>query len=261
MKKNIAVLYICTGKYKVFWDDFYNSTEEFFFKNDTKHYFVFTDDKEFEVSDNVTIIEKECKGFPHDSLFRFDMFLEVEKEILNYDYVFFFNSNMMFLKIVDSEIFPNENYKGLIGVIHPMGYKYRNLPSMFTYERNRKSLAYIKKEKKDFKYYMGGFNGGSVVEYYEMVKECSKNIHIDYDNDIVAVFHDESHLNKYFSSVNVHSLSSAYGYPEDGKLPFEPIIIIRNKLKFDKYFDKYIKESFVARLIRYKQQVYNAITW
>lgn len=261
MKKKIAILYICTGKYKVFWEDFYSSTEKHFFKNELKHYFVFTDAKDLNISEKITVIEKKCKGFPYDSLFRFDMFLEIENLVLDYDYVFFFNANMLFLKDVNFEIFPNDNFKGLIGVIHPLGYKYRKFPSMFTYERNKESTAYIKKEKKEYKYYMGGLNGGSVKEYYNMVKECSRNIHIDFERNIVAIFHDESHLNKYFSNTNVHGLPTSYGFPEGVNFKIEPIIMIRNKLKYDEYFDKHIQESIYSRGVRYLKQIYNAIAW
>lgn len=257
----IAILYICTGNYKFFWKDFYESVNKHFFNQNEKHYFVFTDAKDLNYDNDVTIIEKQCKGFPNDSLFRFDMFLEVETLVLPYDYVFFFNANMLLLQDVSFEIFPSNNYRGIIGVIHPLGFKYRNYPSMFTYERNTMSKAYIKKEKKIYKYFMGGLNGGSVKEYYEMVKACHYNIHYDYRNNIVAVFHDESHLNKYCSEHATHSLSTAYGYPEGANLPFSPIIIIRDKVKVNECFDKHKEENLFGRFIRYGVQIYNALTW
>ena len=257
----IAILYICTGNYKVFWNDFYKSCEKNFLSKEEKHYFVFTDDLNIDKVSNMTLINQECKGFPHDSLFRFDMFLKVKKEVLAYDYVFFFNANMLFVDTVTYDIFPKKKFKGLIGVVHPMGFKYEKFPSMFTYERNKKSKAYIKKEKKDYKYYMGGFNGGSVEEYYTMVSECSKNIHDDYDNNIVAIFHDESHLNKYFSDHKVHSLSTCYGFPEGGNFPFKPKIIIRDKTNVSDFFNKHKGESYYGRAKRYINQIYKAITW
>ena len=39
----IAILYICTGKYVVFWKDFYQSFEKKFLKKSEVEYFVFTD--------------------------------------------------------------------------------------------------------------------------------------------------------------------------------------------------------------------------
>lgn len=41
--KKIAILYICTGKYDIFWEDFYKTSEKYFLNNSEKHYFVFTD--------------------------------------------------------------------------------------------------------------------------------------------------------------------------------------------------------------------------
>jgi hypothetical protein len=260
----IAILYICTGKYRIFWNDFYESCEQYFFKKIEKHYFVFTDALDIVTSKNITKIEKQCKGFPLDSLFRFDMFLEVEKQVKHYDYVFFLNANMLFMKEVGHEIFPSSNYQGIICVTHPRGYKYRDFPSLHTYERNKKSLAYIPKKKNmHYNYLMGGFNGGSVPEYYNLVKTCSANIHKDYENGIVAIFHDESHLNKYcFEHSNIiHTLPVNYGFAEGASTNMEPKVIIRDKTKYSEYFDKYSRESTIAKYKRYFLMLYNAITW
>ena len=43
--KNIAVLYIMTNRYTVFWEDFYKSAEKNFLPHHNKHYFIFTDDE------------------------------------------------------------------------------------------------------------------------------------------------------------------------------------------------------------------------
>ena len=40
---NIAILYIATGRYITFWNDFFKSAEKYFITQATKHYFVFTD--------------------------------------------------------------------------------------------------------------------------------------------------------------------------------------------------------------------------
>ena len=40
--ETVGILYICTGAYDVFWDDFYNTCEEHFVGVEKK-YFVFTD--------------------------------------------------------------------------------------------------------------------------------------------------------------------------------------------------------------------------
>lgn len=44
--KKVAILYIATGRYTVFWDYFYQSAESNLLRECKKHYFVFTDNKE-----------------------------------------------------------------------------------------------------------------------------------------------------------------------------------------------------------------------
>ena len=38
----IGILYICTGNYTVFWEDFYESFSKYFCTNSEIHYFVFS---------------------------------------------------------------------------------------------------------------------------------------------------------------------------------------------------------------------------
>jgi hypothetical protein len=137
----IAILYICTGRYNQFFPDFYRSSEELFMPNADKTYFVWTDDDHLaDGLDDVRVIHKECAGFPADSLFRFDMFLQAENTLKTFDYIFFIQSNAMFLKPVGNEILPDDS--GLsMGI---WGGKMLKRPvCLYPYERNKKSLAYV----------------------------------------------------------------------------------------------------------------------
>jgi hypothetical protein len=261
-KLRVSILYIATGKYSVFWEQFYNTSQKNFLPNAHKHYFVFTDDNSIKNEDNVTIIKKQCEGYPLDTLMRFEMFMKVKEEALKSDYSFYFNANMAVVELVGDEIFPYKGYKGLIGVEHPLGYKYRRFPSMYTYERNKKSTAYISKERKNYSYFMGGLNGGSSEAYFKMVEKLDENIKKDLANDIIAEFHDESHLNKYLnSSKAVHKLPTSYGYPEGVDLPLKPLIVVLDKTKFSKEFNHYRGESKFGRIKRYFKQIFKALTW
>ena len=118
----LAILYICTGKYNQFFQDFYNSSEKYLLINDSeKHYFVWTDDDNLYVADNVILIHKNCAGFPADSLFRFEMFLQAEEELKSFDYIYFFNANALFLRPVGEEILPNGKNKWTIDRIDVNG--------------------------------------------------------------------------------------------------------------------------------------------
>ena len=47
----VGMLYICTGKYTVFWPEFYRTFNEKFLPNCEKEYFVFTDASTIEYED------------------------------------------------------------------------------------------------------------------------------------------------------------------------------------------------------------------
>ena len=224
----VAILYICTGRYNQFFKGFYESAEKYFLCGIAdKEYFVFTDDMDLSSEKNVHLNYKKYEGFPLDSLFRFDMFLRVESEISQFDYAYFFNANMIFVKEVGTEFLPKNTE--MTAVLHP---GYFNKPSwMYPYERNKKSLAYIAPHGKNYHYYMGSLNGGTAKAFIEFSKECSKRTHEDFDNGIVAMVHDESHLNKYMRDVNGEGLSVEYAVPEGWNIPFMPKIIIRDKAK------------------------------
>lgn len=108
---------------------------------------------------------------------------------------------------------------------------------------------------------MGSLNGGRTKEYLELVRVCAENTRIDYETGIIAKVHDESHLNKYLSEHKCLGLSPAYAYPEDWDLPFIPKILIRDKVKIDKYFNKGRNHSLYGRLQKGFKYFINIIRW
>ena len=224
----IAILYICTGKYNLFFQDFYESAEKYFLVDKAeKEYYVFTDNMDLCKAPNVHLYYKEYEGFPLDSLFRFDMFLRVKEEVLKCDYAYFFNANMLFVAPVGEEFLPKD--ADMTAVIHPG--QFRRWSCFFPYERNKKSTAYIPPYEGNYHYYMGSLNGGKSTAFVTFAEECSKRTHADYDNGIIALVHDESHLNKYMRDVKGEGLSPKYATPEGSKMPFAPSVIIRDKAK------------------------------
>ena len=257
----IAILYICTGKYNQFWDGFYQSSEEYFLKGKAeKEYFVFTDNMELCKDQQVHLHYRECQVFPFDSLFRFDLFLSIEKEIADFDYIYFFNANMLFVKPVGEEFLPTEEEGNLAAVLHPL--ILRRPFFLYSYERNKKSLAYIPLVRHhQYRYYMGSLNGGRAKEYLELVRTCAKNTRTDYDKGIIAMVHDESHLNRYLFDHKCKALAPSYAYPEGKNMEYEPIILIRDKVKVDKYFNKGRDSSKFGKVKMVWSWIYRAILW
>lgn len=256
----VAILYICTGRYNQFFSGFYKSCDSNFLIGANKQYYVWTDDDHLaDGLENVTIIHKQCSGFPADSLFRFEMFLEVEDALKKYDYIYFFNANAEIRQPIGEEILPDES--GLAMGIWP-GKREHQHPMFFPYERNRRSLAYIAPFKKGYSYYMGGLNGGTSDAYLQMIHVLSKNIRNDYDRGIIAKVHDESHINAYLRNHACKKLGKDFILPEewinDGAMPR---IVLRDKVRVDSYFDKGRKTSPLHRLKKGIGIIWHAIRW
>ncbi len=259
----IAILYICTGKYNQFFNDFYSSCESKFLNGYAdKEYFVFTDDLSISTQKNVHIIERQCMGFPLDSLLRFEIFMTIKDKLIEFDYIYFFNSNALFVDSVGNELLPSANEK-LVGAEWPGKRKPFKHPMFYPYERNKKSTAYIAPyEKSPYLYYMGGLNGGEANAYLSMISTLAQNIRRDYDTGIIARVHDESHINKYFRTHQCKVLSSEYCMPEEWiTAEITPKIIFRDKVKVDKYFNKGRSESPISKIKKSISIIYNALIW
>ena len=257
--KRIGVLFICTGKYSQFFREFYFSSEKFFLPDFTKTYYVWTDDSSLErIGERIVLLYKKCEGFPLDSLFRFDMFVQASELLKREDYLFFFNSNAEFRSTVGPEFLPDDS--GLIAALWP-GKRLRQNPMFYPYERNKGSLAYIPPFDPPYHYYMGGLNGGVTDEYLNMSRQLSNNIRRDYEKGIVATVHDESHINAFFHKHKCKIISQEYCWPEEWESSFSPKIVFRDKVKLDPYFNKGRDRSIGGKIKKGLVIVKRAISW
>lgn len=216
----IAVIFIGTGQYLNFLPSWYNSCQKNLCPEIIKHYFCFTDGEISDVPDNIKIYHQEHLDWPYVTLLRFDIILKAKENLLEYDWILFLDADMEVYSRVDyHEIFNNN--KKYIGVHHPC--HYMNLPPHNEYpgafEINKQSLSCISELDDISIYYQGCLWGGKVPYVIDMMEILSKNINLDLKNDIISLWHDESHLNKYFSDKDikkdVNTLSSSYAFPED----------------------------------------------
>lgn len=254
----VAILYICTGKYNQFFSGFYESAKKYFLVDAEKTFFVWTDDDSLgKGKTDVEIIHKECAGFPMDSLLRFESFLTVREEILKRDYVFFFNANTLFLQTIGDEILPDDT--GLVAGVWEKNEKRWNC--LKPYERRKNSTAYIPPFDGPY-HYVGGFlNGGTTAVFVKMVEELAGNTRTDLENGIIAVVHDESHLNAYFHKHKGKCLPYALCRPEEWGIADANKIMLRDKVKLDSYFDKGRKHSFAAKIVKAFAMMWHAIRW
>jgi len=230
----IGILYICIGKYDIFWPDFYSSCEKYFIPEAEKHYFVFTDNSQlafFSENRNIHLIPQTDLGWPHNTLMRYEMFLRQIAELRKMDFLFFFNSNILFIKLITAAEFLPSGSEQLVGGLHS---GFFNKPvTKFTYERRLASQAFIAKGQGKF-YFQGAINGGRTDYFLKVIEILNHQIKVDLEQKIIAGWHDESHwnsyLNKHLEIVKV--LSPAYLYPAGAVLPFNPKIVLRNKKEY-----------------------------
>lgn len=253
LKNKVAILYVCTGTYTVFWDKFYKTFEKNFLRKSDKDYFVFTDGNiSYSDRDNVHKVYQKRLGWPYDTLMRFKMFEGVADQLKNFDYIFFFNANMECVtEIKEEEFLPNESRgEKLVMAVHP---GYYNLKLKYCpFERRKSSTAYLPYRKGEH-YVIGALNGGAAAEYLELIHALNHNTNTDLDNKIIALVHDESHLNAYIAGrKDVKFLSPAFCSPENLKIPFETRILMTDK---SKYFNvgkmkNWEKDTLAKRIVR-----------
>jgi len=198
----VGILLIATNKYMEFIQPLVESIREFFLTAHDKTIFIFTN-HDMPPEDGIEWIKIEHKPWPYMTLYRFRTFLSHADKLQDMDYLYYLDADMLVVESVGDEIFGKT-----VGTLHPGFYDKDN--SQFTYDRNPKSKAYIPLGKGN-RYYAGGFFGGEKEAFLNMSKVIDKWITSDEDEDYIAIWHDESHMNKFFF---VHppavELSSSY---------------------------------------------------
>lgn len=218
--KKVGLLLICTNKYTRFLDQLIKSANQHFLKNQEVTYFVFTD-QEIEVATDreVVGIYVDHKEWPWMTLGRYKIFSKASEELSKLDYLYYCDVDMLFVGEVGDEILGDR-----VATQHPGYYGSRGTP-----ETRPESLACVYSYEQ-MQYFAGGFNGGTSQEYLKMARTISKNIDMDYSNGIIAIWHDESHMNRYFiDNPPTKILSPSYCYQESLYIPFEKKLLALDK--------------------------------
>ena len=235
MMTKVAALYIATGKYTVFWPEFYESAEQYLLRDCEVHYFVFTDADALPGEENprVHICPQEAYSWPFATLRRFEIFLKQEQALRGFDYIFFFNANAQFMQPVTREMLLPRAEKGerLLVVQHPSFYAKPNYE--VTYDRNPRSTACIPYGLGKY-YVCGGVNGGMAPAFLELCRTLDKRIRRDLQHNVIALWHDESQINRYILfRHDFRVLDPSFCYPEGwDHLPFPCVVRIRSKARY-----------------------------
>lgn len=206
----VGIIFIGTGKYINFFPKYYESFEKNLFQNSEKKYFCFTDaDFDGDVPSNIEVIPTKHEPWPMPTLKRFHTILSKSDSYKNFDYLLYFDADIIANeKIDESEILTDSNY---IGVHHP-GFFGKN-PKIFPYEKRNISEAYL---ENGTVYWQGCVWGGKTESVIELCQVISNRVDKDLNKNLIAEWHDESHINKFFSERidQVHTLGTEYAFPE-----------------------------------------------
>lgn len=199
---NIGLLIVATGKYIDFVPPLIESARTYFCTKHRVTYFVFTDGKLPPAPDTI-VLHHLLLGWPYDALCKNFAHLAHRDQLMQMDYIFVSDADMLFVSPVDDEILSER-----VGVLHAAFVGKSGTP-----ETRRESTAFIDVEEKH-PYYAAGFYGGTTASFLKMAQVIKANIESDLQHNIIALWHDESHLNRYFvDNPPTCVLSPSYCYP------------------------------------------------
>ena len=227
----VAVVFIGTDKYLDFLPSWYESCEEHLLPDVEKKYLVFTNGEIPEPPKNVIVYPQEHLEWPYITLYRFKMIMKSFDDIRDCDYLLFLDADMRVVDKVTTEDLIDDTKK-YIGVHHPCHYlgmdPHTKAPG--AYEQNPKCEAYVDVSKSlPPVYWQGCLWGGKVPHVCAMIDELEARVNRDLENDIVAVWHDETQINRYFLEriQDVYTFGPSYAFPEvfESHCNFSPKIV------------------------------------
>lgn len=220
----VGLLIVATGKYIQFVGPLVESARKNFCTNHDVTYFVFTDGVAPKANDIVQLEHKRL-GWPYDTMMRLSVYDTYAETLGSMDYLFATDADMKFVDTVGDEILSERVATQHPGFIGKRG----------TYETRSDSTACVAGTEGQH-YFAGGFNGGTAQEFLKLAKIVTENIKKDLEKNIIAIWHDESHINRYFiDNPPTCILSPSYCFPQSTiatggkKLNYTPRLIALDK--------------------------------
>ena len=185
LASKVGLLIVATGKYDQFVEPLIQSARKHFCADQEVTYFVFANGNIPQADDIVHVYQNKL-GWPYDTMMRNAIYNQHKELFTAQDYLFALDADMLFVDTVGSEILGER-----VATLHP-GY----VGTLGTYETDPLSLACVGDDEGEG-YFAGGFFGGSREEFLKIISITTLRILDDLSRDIIAIWHDESHWNRY----------------------------------------------------------------
>jgi len=227
----VAIIFIGTGKYINFLPNYYENIEKNFLPNWEKTFLVFTDGKLEDPPENIIPYYQEHLEWPYITLKRFEIINRARDQISKHDLLVFLDADTLVVdEVVEKEFVSDKPFFGVWHPCHNLGMPPHNkLPGAFDTNPNSTACIDLSMDNCSKYYYQGCLWGGKVPEILDMIDILNTKVNKDLENGVIALWHDESHLNKFFieNPDLVNTLGPEYAYPEvfAGYCDFEPKIV------------------------------------
>tara|TARA_R100000231_G_scaffold46926_1_gene40362 strand:+ start:327 stop:1046 length:720 start_codon:yes stop_codon:yes gene_type:complete len=226
----VAISFLGTGKYLDFLPKYYENIEKYFLPNSEKTILAFTDGELDGTPENLKVFSQKHLDWPYITLKRFEIINKAREIINDHDWFVFIDGDALVVDRIEEEEFFTD--KPLFGVHHPCHYlkmpPHNQYPGAYEITENCNAAVDLEKYQPKV-YYQGCFWGGKVPEVCAMIDELEYRVGDDLHRNVVALWHDESHLNKYFieNPDLVHTYGPEYAFPEVFKdqCTFKPKIV------------------------------------
>ena len=179
----MAVIILATGRYIDYADRLVISMRKNFNPSQGKHFFILTDVDRKDESDVLYRYVKH-QAWPNVTLNRYHNILSLEKELFFYSHILHVDADSLFVKPLTDELTTDRVF-----VHEHFGWKGPGTP-----EERQYSMAYTPPSKRKI-YLNGALTGGPSKDYLDMCRQLVIMIDEDKFRDIIAIWHDESHLN------------------------------------------------------------------
>lgn len=198
----MGVLLISTGKYKQFVQPLINQIDKYFLPEYKKTIFVFSDEYMCDLDAISTIVHIPIPAYkwPYPTLLRYMLFDDNKELLKRCSHLTYMDVDMAIVAKVGDDILVDE---GLVVVRHP-GFYISDGWGNGDNENPRESTSYMPPENRKH-YYCGGVQSGTAEAYLQLSKTLARNIKEDEANGVMAIYHDETHYNKYVNE-NVNNV-------------------------------------------------------
>ena len=243
MINSLDVFSIATNGYDKYYLDLLKSAEKYVVTPTKPVFHLFTD--------NTSNIESQVREFknirvclhtipsyewPEATLVRYQLIYQNGEHFKN-QVLMYIDSDMLFKNIFGPELNPDMWKSGLAFVSHPgfwreeIGFDLQSIKDLYlrfksgglgTWESRPISMAFVSRNMRKV-YACGGIWLGLKEEIIIFAKEMFQNVEIDKQRGITAIWHDESHLNKYISEHSTTILTPEYC--------FDPVYLYLKKIE------------------------------